>query len=246
MRIEDYLKALSATGKPPAPCPAQPTAPASRAVLGLPPLFQPHSIEDPPTPTTISEIPAAQVFTPSRIADETFYSITANVKYDGFSFEVRHITVLYTVTRTDMGDRSSASRRTRKATRPPQGQSRWSPSSRRPSHPRSPPDAHPQATLGRRSSVSPPRPRTPGTASRSACVRIYLVLRAHMSFLQELRVAYLRAGRELTSAEITGPSADVPGLISPVVPATPQQPPSLFSSTTPGSGFSRSPAVRPF
>ncbi|KAH9922089.1 uncharacterized protein B0H18DRAFT_1019070 [Fomitopsis serialis] len=42
-RVQDYLHAYRTTGKPPASCPAQPTDRAQRASLGLPPLIEPHS-----------------------------------------------------------------------------------------------------------------------------------------------------------------------------------------------------------
>ncbi|TBU49250.1 hypothetical protein BD309DRAFT_948030 [Dichomitus squalens] len=42
-RIIDYLHAYSTTGRPPIPCPQQPTDPAQRAALGYPPLFEPYS-----------------------------------------------------------------------------------------------------------------------------------------------------------------------------------------------------------
>ncbi|KZT01470.1 uncharacterized protein LAESUDRAFT_763726 [Laetiporus sulphureus 93-53] len=42
-RVADYIKAYTTTGKPPAPCPTVPTDPARRATMGLPPLFEPYS-----------------------------------------------------------------------------------------------------------------------------------------------------------------------------------------------------------
>jgi len=47
-RIEDYLKSYTATGRPPQPVPAEPTGERARAALGLPPLFQPY-VEGPDT-----------------------------------------------------------------------------------------------------------------------------------------------------------------------------------------------------
>jgi len=41
-RAEDYLKAYTTTGKPPEPCPQQPASAEERIRLGLPPLFQPY------------------------------------------------------------------------------------------------------------------------------------------------------------------------------------------------------------
>ncbi|TFK90244.1 hypothetical protein K466DRAFT_644523 [Polyporus arcularius HHB13444] len=42
-RVKDYIQAYIATGKPPAPCPQLPTDPQQRAALGLPPLFEPYT-----------------------------------------------------------------------------------------------------------------------------------------------------------------------------------------------------------
>ncbi|RPD57841.1 hypothetical protein L226DRAFT_472512 [Lentinus tigrinus ALCF2SS1-7] len=42
-RVKDYIQAYIATGKPPAPCPQVPTDPRQRAALGLPPLFDPYT-----------------------------------------------------------------------------------------------------------------------------------------------------------------------------------------------------------
>ncbi|KAA1476535.1 hypothetical protein DENSPDRAFT_517402 [Dentipellis sp. KUC8613] len=41
-RIEDYAAAMRKTGKPPPPCPEQPTTDSARRALGLPPLFTPY------------------------------------------------------------------------------------------------------------------------------------------------------------------------------------------------------------
>ncbi|KAL7277660.1 hypothetical protein PYCCODRAFT_1376989 [Trametes coccinea BRFM310] len=40
-RFNDYLRAYQTTGRPPPPCPPTPTDPAQRAALGLPPLWEP-------------------------------------------------------------------------------------------------------------------------------------------------------------------------------------------------------------
>ncbi|KAI0701006.1 hypothetical protein C8T65DRAFT_657128 [Cerioporus squamosus] len=42
-RFKDYLQAYIATGKPPTPCPQVPTDPQQRIALGLPPLFEPYT-----------------------------------------------------------------------------------------------------------------------------------------------------------------------------------------------------------
>ncbi|KAI0827766.1 hypothetical protein BC628DRAFT_1318103 [Trametes gibbosa] len=61
-RFLDYLKAYQNTGRPPAPCPATPTDPQLRAALGLPPLFEPlveeESLTNGNTSTPISAAPS--------------------------------------------------------------------------------------------------------------------------------------------------------------------------------------------
>ncbi|KAH9833979.1 uncharacterized protein C8Q71DRAFT_154926 [Rhodofomes roseus] len=42
-RVQDYLRAYQSTGRPPAPCPTQPTDRAQRAALGLPPYIESYS-----------------------------------------------------------------------------------------------------------------------------------------------------------------------------------------------------------
>lgn len=42
IRIQDYLKAYTESGRPPVPVPQEPAGESERAALGLPPLFQPH------------------------------------------------------------------------------------------------------------------------------------------------------------------------------------------------------------
>jgi len=99
-RVADYSKAYQTTGRPPLPCPQQPTNPTERVALGLPPLFEPY-VEQPgapnltpvastsstapavtaPTPssgpsitatvTDINDIPQVQVFQPTTIRGDT-------------------------------------------------------------------------------------------------------------------------------------------------------------------------------
>jgi len=118
-RMADYLKAYQATGRPPQPCPQQPTAPSERIALGLPPLFEPY-VETPgaavtpvaststaptitapthsestitPTVTDIKDVPSVQVFQPSAIrVSETrtmcyHHNIVCQPEYAHFSTE---------------------------------------------------------------------------------------------------------------------------------------------------------------
>ncbi|EEB93388.1 hypothetical protein MPER_07960 [Moniliophthora perniciosa FA553] len=41
VRIDDYIRSYSTTGRPPPPCPQEPKLPTERAARGLPPLFEP-------------------------------------------------------------------------------------------------------------------------------------------------------------------------------------------------------------
>ncbi|EMD32996.1 hypothetical protein CERSUDRAFT_87698 [Gelatoporia subvermispora B] len=53
IRVQDYLQAYTTTGRPPAPCPQLPAGARERAALGLPPLFEPFVT----SPTTSSTPP---------------------------------------------------------------------------------------------------------------------------------------------------------------------------------------------
>ncbi|KAI0683990.1 hypothetical protein BC835DRAFT_1294395 [Cytidiella melzeri] len=114
LRIADYIKAYTTTGKPPQPCPPLPLHPTDRLRAGLPPLFQPYvevggqpSTEDPtvlslhiiaststgPSPQDLNALPDVQIFAPASDVSEsgqTVYvqSIVAQHTFSGFSFEV--------------------------------------------------------------------------------------------------------------------------------------------------------------
>ncbi|KAG1734494.1 hypothetical protein EDB19DRAFT_1727302 [Suillus lakei] len=49
LRASDYVKAYTATGRPPAPVPDLPNTPNARHALGLPPIFSPIPIESTPS-----------------------------------------------------------------------------------------------------------------------------------------------------------------------------------------------------
>ncbi|KAI1790316.1 hypothetical protein LXA43DRAFT_1016598 [Ganoderma leucocontextum] len=103
-RVLDYLNAYRTTGRPPVPCPPQPTDPTQRAALGYPPLFQPYiGVEGggPPGfsgagPTASTSTPgvldfAAQVFRPTETTEfgtnARFQSLVAQPEYLGYSPE---------------------------------------------------------------------------------------------------------------------------------------------------------------
>ncbi|KAG7092868.1 hypothetical protein E1B28_009180 [Marasmius oreades] len=85
VRADDYLKALSTTGRAPQPCPQEPKLPAERAALGLPKLFEPTSISK---SSNVGDLPEWQTFSsPLSSPEGTLYSITALNDYSAFSFE---------------------------------------------------------------------------------------------------------------------------------------------------------------
>ncbi|KAF8554829.1 hypothetical protein OG21DRAFT_1496741 [Imleria badia] len=98
LRAQDYLKAYQATGRPPLPCPQSPDTPTARAKLGLAPLFVPTAIPVPAdaltgaTSTAAAALPAdlpiSHEFRPSKTnGGDAFESITAQTLYSLFSHE---------------------------------------------------------------------------------------------------------------------------------------------------------------
>jgi hypothetical protein len=100
LRVKDYIKAYTATGRPPAPVPDLPNTPNARHALGLPPMFSPISIESTPSIsstgtvaekaiTNPSDLPTIQVFQATKSPIEgQFQSITAQPTFSFFSYEV--------------------------------------------------------------------------------------------------------------------------------------------------------------
>ncbi|KAG2338274.1 hypothetical protein BDR05DRAFT_1062851 [Suillus weaverae] len=99
LRVKDYIKAYTATGRPPAPVPDLPNTPNARYALGLPPIFSPIPIESTPSISPIgivtekaitnpSDLPTIQVFQTTKIPIEgQFQSITAQPTFSLFSYE---------------------------------------------------------------------------------------------------------------------------------------------------------------
>jgi len=56
LRIDDYLKAYQSTGRPPQPCPQQPEDESQRTSLNLPPLFKPRPIRNSTLVTTTTSL----------------------------------------------------------------------------------------------------------------------------------------------------------------------------------------------
>ncbi|KAG6834929.1 hypothetical protein H0H93_006296, partial [Arthromyces matolae] len=106
VRIDDYLQAYRATGRPPPPCPQIPSDAASRARSGLPPLFEPFkesqvtgtntasngtSMTQVPAEivTDPSALPNTQAFKSSSFDGDVFESISLMPMYQFFSHEGR-------------------------------------------------------------------------------------------------------------------------------------------------------------
>lgn len=99
LRVKDYVKAYTATGRPPAPVPDLPNTPNARYALGLPPIFSPIPIESTPSVsstgivaekaiTNPSDLPTIQVFQATKTPIEgQFQSITAQPTFSLFSYE---------------------------------------------------------------------------------------------------------------------------------------------------------------
>ncbi|KAF6752208.1 hypothetical protein DFP72DRAFT_905266 [Ephemerocybe angulata] len=227
VRVDDYLKAYTTTGKPPPPVPQTPVGDLERAALGLPPIFQPipaSAVAGPSSSSTSSallvltgasgakpaitnpaELPVGQELNPIKVDGETYQSISCMPQYAFFSFEEL---------------RYYAYRSGHKA--PPPGV-RLDPFMKSVVTPSTTSNATPSA-------LDPPE-NLQNTASQPAF--------ADHNF-EELRVYYLLAGREVNSAEIRqylGQPAvappTLPGSVSPlptigVTAPTPPAAPSLF------------------
>jgi len=99
LRVEDCLKAYMTTGRPPPPVPDQPNTPKAREALGLPPLFRSIPLESSPSASTSelpaenavassSDLPTIQVFQATKsVLNEQFQSISAQPTFSSFSFE---------------------------------------------------------------------------------------------------------------------------------------------------------------
>lgn len=98
-RIDDYIKAYSTTGRPPAPCPPLPSGERERIAVGLPPLFRPTPVkatdEDSNTaangPADGSSLPATQLYhtLASNPGGDVWHTITVQSEYSNYSHEVR-------------------------------------------------------------------------------------------------------------------------------------------------------------
>ena len=99
VRIDDYLKAYTTTGRPPPPVPETPTGDNERIALGLPVLFKPvsassepifASLVTPPKSKIVNavDLPLGQEFK-ELVAEERYQTISCMPEYMGFAPEVR-------------------------------------------------------------------------------------------------------------------------------------------------------------
>ncbi|KAL1700774.1 hypothetical protein EV121DRAFT_213500 [Schizophyllum commune] len=212
LRVQDYLKAYTTTGKPPPPVPEQPPDAPTRATLGLPPLFlgvlideSTGAIEAPPAPQEVytdpAKLPPAQEFLVYEDTNERvkYQSICCHPSYVKFSpEELRYYAYL----------------RGHKEPPTPVKMS---------------PFGVVEASTSSSSSTSTSTSRPPisgygGTASTSSRDDQYQSINAKPEYeghsFEELRYEYLKHGRELTSKEIfasygANPAAAAPGFMSP-------------------------------
>ncbi len=108
----DYLRFYQMTGRPPPPCPAEPSDDAQRAALGLPPRFTPWkdptaplqtqqptphvpippaigSMFDPTTNYSPERLAQIQVHAPLRVGHEVYENISCAHRFVWYSVEVR-------------------------------------------------------------------------------------------------------------------------------------------------------------
>lgn len=191
LRANDYVKAYTATGRPPAPVPDLPNTPNARHALGLPPIFSPIPIESTPSIspagivtekpiTSPSDLPTIQVFQPTKIPiDGQFQSITAQTTFSLFSYEELRLYAYLSgniMPPAPLPSEILSSDNT----------------STQVVHPFYANDS--AATAFSRASMGPDAP--------DAYMSITASLKFDKHSFEELRLAYLLAGKELTSIEI--------------------------------------------
>ncbi|KAH7920612.1 hypothetical protein BV22DRAFT_1039664 [Leucogyrophana mollusca] len=254
LRIEDYLKAYSTTGRPPPPCPLEPSTPNARAALGLPPLFQAipvdvsgsgsgsglaggdlsalgsidQTIRDP------ADLPAFHAFEVFHAThgEEKYQNVVAQSALSHFSpEELRHYAYrlgnIYMEPPSLLGETSTST-----TAFPP-----THPFLSSPALASAPTPAHPfYANDGPSTAYITVPTASAGTPDR--LMSICASPRFDKHCFEELRVSYLLAGRELDSSEILGPAVSA-------VPPAPAPASSLFSRPR-GDAFSFSKPLRSF
>ncbi|KII95479.1 hypothetical protein PLICRDRAFT_693684 [Plicaturopsis crispa FD-325 SS-3] len=258
-RIDDYIKAYSTTGRPPAPCPPLPSGERERIALGLPPLFRPTPVkatdEDSNTaangPADGSSLPATQLYhtLASNPGGDVWHTITVQSEYSNYSHEeLRHY----------------AYKNGHKFPPTPIAPHLMHPftvpstSSLHQSRPTPPPPITTNLNLSHTSNSDSPAAAFNRINGPSGTPEHLLTISSSPRYskhsLEELRVSYLALGRELTSAEIMqiaqgGPlptsSSSISGSGSGVPLAPSGSNASSIFSHSGGGGASRN-TVRPF
>jgi len=250
IRINDYLVAYSTSGRPPAPVSQGPVDERERAALGLPPLFQPiellastgEVISSTPinpislaaasgtaqleTVTDPSILPKVHAFDPLAGADgETYCSISAQQQLRFFSYEE----LRYYAYAAGM------------IFPPPRPTNETVSPLSEPSPPLSP-VVHPFFAKDGMATAFYHEPDSGQTVATLYYQTISTAKRFNKHCLEELRIAFLQAGRELDSSQII-PTPTL-GFAPPAAPPSPSIQ-TLFGSAA-GGAFAHSPAVQQF
>jgi len=223
VRVADYLKAYIATGKSPPSCPTSPTSNRERIELGLPPLFKPHvvvtSALGPDNPGRTSSghsifdaknIPTIQSFRAARVGGEPGGAIEM---YQSLASQPEFLNFSHEELRCDA----------------------YAKGSKYPPHPLplDQPLAPLTALLTQHHSPRTTSPTLPAEDLQSlSAARPY-----SQHSVEELRLAFLQSGRQLTSAEIMQ--------LKPPPAASKPTPSSLSRLSTGGTTSFQLP-VRPF
>lgn len=262
VRIEDYIRAYQATGRPPPPCPQEPSDETQRKLLNLPPLFKPHtpsstSASDPPMDgagvnlgiLNPSELPHAQEFRLYSNAGEKYHCISTMPEFTNFCQEVRvfacfpvlgtrHKRVFLLQELRYYAYLSGNKQSPIPITMDPFVQT---PGKQAATPPVAPAEESLQCIVAQPAYEK----HSPEVCSQPFCAGLYISTNAApLQPLQELRIAYLLYRRELTSAELIqlqNPSPSIPStatiapppLATPIVPSTPSIPKPIFASATP-------------
>ncbi|EIW80430.1 hypothetical protein CONPUDRAFT_137642 [Coniophora puteana RWD-64-598 SS2] len=260
LRVADYLKAYGAIGRPPQPVPQEPAAATARSALGLPPLFTPVPVPlsasvtpsnsgglgqaAPTSPSAeaqiqnLAQLPVAQAFAPVPVSTtgtlgESFQHISAQGQYSFFSPEELRCHAYATGNKSAPPGLAISTTATTSLLSP------------------LPVSASPGPGILPTAASSEPAfkfandaPRTAfATSSTASGTPDYMMsICAGQNYdkhsFEELRVAYLLAGRELSSLEL-GSTIVAPGMpippMQPVAP-TPTQGSSIFGGGSGGTG----------
>ncbi|KIY46114.1 hypothetical protein FISHEDRAFT_75958 [Fistulina hepatica ATCC 64428] len=235
-RVDDYIASYRATGRPPPPVPQEPADPKARLSLNLPPLFEPYVYDEWGGYFSVSpdfylrkplerrlhdplELPRGQEFSVTRIDSEAFHSIVMQLEYSYFSFEeLRYYAY-------GLGNKYSPVSIAKSEFKVPE------------TSPKSPGTSVLFGNLSSSTSSLPKSFSLPSlSVSASASSSTKEIMQSQVAqndFIhhspEELRVLWMKTGREMTSAQILGTVRPAPVLPTPAPTSTV---PSLFSSST--------------